>query len=188
MPDEQAQYFEYLQTRSVRGLAYRNMWLYPRLCRHLNGKVLDVGCGIGDMLRFRRGTTGVDINPRTVDLCMRNGLDAKLMQPDQLPFPQGSFDGLVLDNVLEHIIVPDVLLAEIRRVLKPGGVVVVGVPGIKGYACDPDHKVFYDDEKLKVTLGAAGFKCKEIFGMPFGSRFLDRNLTLYCRYGVFQRD
>lgn len=188
MGDDKDQYFEYLQTRSFRGLAYRNGWLYPRLSRHLSGKALDVGCGIGDMLRFRPSTQGVDINPHTVDWCRRNGLDASLMQPDRLPFDDQSFDSAILDNVLEHIVSPGALLAELRRVLKPGGTLLVGVPGRKGYACDPDHKVFYDDDALRTTLGAAGFTSRKVFGMPFGSALLDRHLALYCRYGVFERD
>jgi ubiquinone/menaquinone biosynthesis C-methylase UbiE len=56
-------YFEYLMRRSFLGDLYRRYVLYPRLNLHLNGKVLDVGCGIGDMLSYRKNTVGLDVNP-----------------------------------------------------------------------------------------------------------------------------
>lgn len=187
MSDLQDQYFNYLQSRSRLGLAYRNLVLYPRLCRHLHGRALDVGCGIGDLLRFRPETHGVDINPRTVAWCNQNGLKASLMEPDCLPFSASDFDSAILDNVLEHIEHPSALLAEVHRVVKPGGTFLVGVPGRKGYACDADHKVFYDSERLTAVVTQAGFVRRGIFNTPFRSSVLDRHLALYCLYGVFER-
>lgn len=186
MDDRQA-YFEYLKERSRLALAYRRWWLYPRLCRHLSGKVLDVGCGIGDMLGFRPNTVGVDINTGTVGFCRQRGLDARLMEPDSLPFPDASFDGAICDNVLEHIAVPAALLAEIRRVLTPNARFVVGVPGRRGYDHDPDHKVFYDEATLVATLAMSGFTCIVIFHVPFRCAWLDRNVRQYCVYAVFTR-
>ncbi|HRE15454.1 MAG TPA: methyltransferase domain-containing protein, partial [Rhodocyclaceae bacterium] len=141
-------YFDYLRQRSVLALLYRKHWLYPRLCRHLSGAVLDVGCGIGDLLAFRADTTGTDINPRAVAWCRDKGYPAELMMPDVLPFQNSVFDGVVIDNVLEHIADPVPLLDEVRRVLRPGGRALIGVPGRRGYACDPDHKVYYDEAGL----------------------------------------
>ena len=111
------EYYAYLRGRSLKGKLYRNWWLYPRLARHLSGRVLDVGCGIGDMLRFRPNTVGVDINPETITWCRTQGLDAHHMERNRLPFDAGTFDGVILDNVLEHIAAPQPLLAEVRRVL-----------------------------------------------------------------------
>lgn len=187
MSDLQAQYFSYLKSRSRLGLAYRNLILYPRLCRYLHGRALDVGCGIGDLLRFRPDTHGVDINPRTVAWCTENGLRASLMEPDCLPFADAAFDSAILDNVLEHIQAPSALLTELYRVVKPGGTLVVGVPGHKGYGCDADHKVFYDKDRLQHAVGQAGFVCRSAFNTPFRSSLLDRHLALYCLYGVFER-
>ena len=183
-----AEYFAYLAGRSRLGLIYRNHFLYPRLARHLDGDVLDVGCGIGDLLRFRPGTVGVDINPATVAFCQRDGLDVRLMQPDELPFAAAAFDRVVLDNVLEHLEAPAPLLTEITRVLRPGGRLIIGVPGIKGYAGDPDHKTFYDERRLVETLAHAGFRARTLFCTPARSRLLDRELRIYCLYGVFEPD
>src|SRR5687767_14790324 len=46
---DHAAYFEYLQRRGRLGYLYRTRYLYPRVFRHLHGRVLDVGCGIGDL-------------------------------------------------------------------------------------------------------------------------------------------
>jgi SAM-dependent methyltransferase len=184
---EHSAYFEYLRSRSVTGQWYRQAWLYPRLCRELNGKVLDVGCGIGDMLRARPGTVGVDINPQTVAWCRSQGLDVHVMEPDRLPFADAQFDAVVLDNVLEHIEVPQPLLGDIHRVLRPKGRFIVGVPGVRGYASDPDHKVYYDEDSLRHTVEATGFRMQRLIRMPLPIAALSRWMPQYTVYGVFDR-
>lgn len=180
-------YFESLTRRKRIGLWYRNLWLYPRICRHLRGRVVDIGCGIGDMVRFRRDTVGVDVNPKAVAFCRGQGLSVELMQPDHLPFAGGEFDGAVLDNVLEHLEAPEALLAEIRRVLKPGGNFVVGVPGLRGFATDADHKTHYPESPFIQRIETAGFERVSLFHQPFRSRFLDRYFRYYAIYGTFRR-
>ncbi|ARN22640.1 class I SAM-dependent methyltransferase [Piscinibacter gummiphilus] len=181
------QYFRYLLKRSKLGHLYRTYWLYPRLVRRLRGKTLDIGCGIGDMLAFRPQTTGVDVNEHTLRFCRERGLEAHLMVPDVLPFADMSFDSVLLDNVLEHIEVPAPLLAEVRRVLVPGGRFLVGVPGQRGWQSDPDHKVMYDEGSLRTTVERAGFRSVEVLHTPIGkSSLLDRKLRQYCLYGLFE--
>ncbi len=182
------QYYNYLRQRSRLGLWYRHYWLYPCLSNFLYGRVVDVGCGIGDFLAYRKGTVGVDINPSNVEWCRLQGLDAHLMVPDVLPFADGSFESAVLDNVLEHLNVPQPLLREISRVLRPGGTVVVGVPGNRGYATDPDHKIFYDEVSLVSTMAELGFNLRRVFYAPMRSHWLDKLMRQYCLYGVFENN
>lgn len=186
MRPEHEQYFDYLRQRSRLGHWYRRHWLYPAICRHLHGRVLDVGCGIGDMLRFRPNTVGVDINPATVAYCREQGLDARPMDVDQLPFGMAEFDGVTLDNVLEHITSPMPLLGEVRRVLRADGTVVIGVPGPRGFAADPDHKIYYDEALLRDTLARAGFTWRRTLRMPLPIDALGAKLRSYCLYGVFK--
>jgi SAM-dependent methyltransferase len=180
-------YLHHLTGRSLLGLIYRRFWLYPKLTSQVSGRVLDVGCGIGDFLAYRPETVGIDINPLLVQLCRERGLDARLMEQGSIPFPDSSFDSIVLDNVLEHLAEPASLLAEIRRVLVPGGTFLVGVPGVRGYASHSDHKVFYDEQALAEVLTGAGFKQVRIFQMPLRSDWLDARMRQYCVYGVFRR-
>ena len=186
MTDHEA-YFAYLKRRSRLALLYRRSFLYPRLCRHLKGEALDVGCGMGDMLAFRPRTVGVDVNPHAVAFCRQRGLNAVSMEPDRLPFDAARCDSATLDNVLEHLDEPRPLLSEIYRVLKPGGVLVVGVPGRRGYDWDADHKVFYDEAALRSTLQGAGFSTRSVFHVPWHSEVLSSRLRQYCLYASFDR-
>jgi ubiquinone/menaquinone biosynthesis C-methylase UbiE len=100
--------------------------------RGANGlDVLDVGCGQGiDVARYATAganSTGVDLTPRHVELAQAHlaamELDAEIVRGDAetLPFPDASFDRVSSNGVLHHT--PDLpaALAEIRRVLRPGG-------------------------------------------------------------------
>jgi SAM-dependent methyltransferase len=181
------EYFEHLKQRKRAGLWYRNLWLYPRIRRHLKGTVLDIGCGIGDLVRHRPDTIGVDVNPKAVAFCRSQGLRVQLMEPDRLPFRDREFDGAVLDNVLEHLERPEPLLAEVLRVLKSGGNFVVGVPGKRGFDSDPDHKRHYPQAALVQAIQSAGFELSRLFHQPFRSRLLDRHFRYYAIYAVFRR-
>lgn len=185
---DELRYSQYLNKRSWLGGAYRRFILYPKLSRYLGGRVLDYGCGIGDFLRYRPGTVGVDINEYNVNQCAAAGLNAlRIYRGGPLPFEKNSFDAAVMDNVLEHIAETDVaeVLSEIVRVLKPGAVLIVGVPGIKGYMSDPDHKTMYTEHRLKALLGQYGFAITKDFYTPINSNLLDRFVGAHCLYAVF---
>jgi SAM-dependent methyltransferase len=137
------------------------------------------------MLLYRANTVGVDVNPLLVDHCRRRGAEAHLSHSGRLPFGERTFNGALMDNVLEHLADPAPILGEIGRVLVPKGTLVVGVPGRKGYERDSDHKCFYSPESLVRCLAASGFTLKELFFAPFRWRYLDRALSQYCTYGVF---
>lgn len=187
--DAYEDYYRHLARRSWRGALYRRHWLYRRICKRLCGATLDVGCGIGDMLRYRPETVGVDVNPRAVAFCREQGLQAHRMEPDVLPFGDGEFNSVLMDNVLEHIADPGPLLAEVRRVLRVDGRLVVGVPGRRGWDSDPDHKIRYNERELADRLVVAGFQLREMFYTPlFRSSVLDACLRQYCIYGTFVPD
>jgi SAM-dependent methyltransferase len=184
---EYKQYFQYLRKRSKLGLVYRKFWLYPKLNKQLKGRTLDVGCGIGDMLKFHANAVGVDINPEAVNFCSNQNLDARLMLPDILPFDDGSFDSVLLDNVLEHINAPSPLLNEVKRVLVKNGSLLIGVPcGEKGFNSDSDHKRFYDEKLLVTCLTDHGFILVKAFYAPFKFHWFNKKISQYCLYGVFK--
>jgi ubiquinone/menaquinone biosynthesis C-methylase UbiE len=93
--------------------------------------VLDAGCGTGLILRHLPvGSTGLDINPRNLTMVAQRIPNATLVLGDleALPFAPGDFATVVCTEVLEHV--PDIsaALAEIRRVLRPGGYLLGSVP------------------------------------------------------------
>jgi ubiquinone/menaquinone biosynthesis C-methylase UbiE len=94
-------------------------------------RVLEIGVGLGtDFTRFARAgadLTGIDLTEAAVAAVSRRlaleGLDAELSVADaeQLPFPDGSFDLVYSWGVLHHTPDTQAALAEVRRVLEPGG-------------------------------------------------------------------
>lgn len=180
-------YLEYLNTRSFLAKVYRNTILYPRHKWFLNGRVLDVGCGIGDFLINRKNTVGIDINEAIVNYCKNKGLNVHLFQNGIFPFENKYFDGIIMDNVIEHIDDPENIIKEIIRVSKTNAHIIIGVPGLKGYKADSDHKKYYDEKKLAETLEQFGLKKIKSYHTPlFKSSFLSKNISQYCIYVVFK--
>lgn len=98
--------------------------------------IMDIGCSSGAMLKlllreFRDSSIlGADYVRGPLDALARSLSGVPLLQFDltACPLPDGSFDGIALLNVLEHIEEDEVALAHIARILKPGGIVVIEVP------------------------------------------------------------
>jgi SAM-dependent methyltransferase len=102
------------------------------LCRErrLGRRLLDIGAGDGWLLAAarRRGfhAIGTDVSERLADVArLRSGADVLVGQLDKLRLPEGSFDIVNLDQVLMYVPSPRQFLAEVRRVLSPGGLVRV---------------------------------------------------------------
>ena len=97
-----------------------------------NARVLDVGCGYGDMLAETRSDVriGVDVNFSALRQAAtrRSGALFAMAAVEQLPFASNSFDGVICSEVLEHLEHPAVLAQEIVRVTKPNGVYCITVP------------------------------------------------------------
>jgi SAM-dependent methyltransferase len=175
------EYYKYLNTRTKIGSLYRKYFLYPKLSSRLKGKILDLGCGIGDFLKFNKNAFGLDINPFNVKYCLDQGLKADVMDHDKIPLDDCTFDSIILDNVLEHINNPTVLLSEIKRVLRPGGILLIGVPCEKGHSFDKDHKKFYDISTLKDLLKNDYTLISYFYTPPlsYSLRKIFRQVTLY---------
>jgi SAM-dependent methyltransferase len=98
--------------------------------------VLEIGCGNGRFasLLLPRVEWGIDLNPRQIAKCAeRNGLYAHLAPMDAraLKFADGAFATVFANCVMEHIPDLDLVLAECRRVLRPGGALIATVPLIE---------------------------------------------------------
>jgi SAM-dependent methyltransferase len=134
-PDDPVDYYYRLPTARI----YRARL---RLAARLLGSeryesLLEVGYGSGiflpELARRCSRLAGVDVHgaSKQVEVMLTQlGLEADLREASlfDLPFEDGTFDGLVCLSVLEHIVELDAALTEFRRVLRPGGVAVLGFP------------------------------------------------------------
>ncbi len=180
-------YHNYLKSRSLLGYFYRNFFLYPILKKNLKGLTLDFGCGLGSFLEFRSNTIGVDINPFNIDFCNKKSLKAFHIKKNHLPFNDAFFDSILIDNVLEHIEYPDQIMRKLTKSLKKNGYLLIGVPGVKGFNSDNDHKIFYDQSALKNFVLPFGYKFVRSFHLPFYSKILNKHMKQYCLYMKFAR-
>ena len=121
--------------RGLEAFFHRNRaWVVRKMvAKHAtpNAPILDAGCGTGLNLRhLPEGSTGVDINPRNVELLQTRLPNHTVVEGDveALPFEDASFGTVLCTEVIEHIPDPSAALAEYRRVLQPGGVLIGSVP------------------------------------------------------------
>jgi SAM-dependent methyltransferase len=131
-------------------------------------RILDAGCGTGGMLAHLRGISpgaravGTDPSALALALCKRRGLAAVARaEAGHLPFRRADFDVVLLLDVLEHVRDEGALLAAVRRVLRPGGTVLVSVPAYQWLWSVHDealhHVRRYTARRLRHALAEAGF-------------------------------
>lgn len=113
--------------RFMNGLKLRYLLedLTPR-----SGKVLDVGCGAGSVAKAVKAARpdlevfGCDISKSALEVAKSPdpaGVVFRLATAEKLPFADGEMDFVWIFDVLEHVESPEAVLAEVHRVLRPGG-------------------------------------------------------------------
>ena len=184
----QYKYFSYLKTRSKLSFLYRKYFLYPKINKFTKDEILDVGCGIGDYLSLTPNSIGVDINQFNINHVLDMGLKALLLEGEVFPFDEEKFNSVVMDNVIEHLSDPEIVLSEIKRVLKKDGNLIIGIPGIKAYALDDDHKKFYTQKTLKDLIESFGFTEIKFFHTPINIIFFSKYISHFVTYSIFKKN
>jgi SAM-dependent methyltransferase len=135
----------------------RYRWAAPAVAGRA---VLDAGCGVGwgtALLAERAAAaTGVDISPLAIsEARRRHGNAAEFAEGDlcRLPFADAAFDAVVSFEAIEHVVDVDAAFDEMRRVLRPGGLLVVSSPNRGVYpAGNPFHVRELTSEELAESL------------------------------------
>lgn len=146
------------------------------------GKIMDIGSGTGHFLSVMKAsgwqTEGIEINDKARDYAREN-LNIDTNPPDKTAlFPDNSFDCITLWHVLEHFHDPFRYMAEIKRLLKPGGILLVALPNCS--SCDashygkywaafdvPRHLWHFDPDTFNTFSGKTGFKSVLAKRLPF---------------------
>jgi len=129
-------------------------------------RILDVGCGTGaNLVRLSEygDAEGVDISPDALKFCRERGLyNVRLGAAETLPYKDNEFDLVTALDVVEHIDDDVAGLREMRRVLRPGGRVLLFVPTFMflwGVQDDVSHhRRRYRMTELRQAAIAAGFE------------------------------
>ena len=104
---------------------------------HPADRILDLGCGTGWVGEHFERYLGLDGSPHAVAAVRRLGKEVRPQDLDEpLPFDADTFDGVVLKDLLEHVADPVAVVREVRRVLKPGGVVFASAPDAQRWVWD----------------------------------------------------
>jgi len=110
---------------------------YERYFKNTEGKILDVGCGVGNFIIINpERIEGVDIDEKAIQKCKERGLKARKGSGYGLPYASNTFDNINCSAVLEHVGSPHQLMKELRRVLKPNGKLVLLTPDITKWGFD----------------------------------------------------
>ena len=148
---------------------------YDFVERHGNrgGDALDVGCGTGEFLLALRdrgwSVLGQEVNANAAGIAIEAGLDVRTCSLDRCGFEAESFDLVTLWDVVEHLPDPVSTLREIRRILRPGGLLVLSTPDLKSLDSRlfagwwhgleiPRHLVLFGPETMRQALQRAGFE------------------------------
>ncbi len=141
----------------------------------VNGRLLDVGCGHRpyEKTLFAGATEyiGADyLTDRSQPDVICSALD--------LPFPENSFDTVVSTEVLEHVPEPRRALAEMRRVLKPGGFLILSTPMYWPRHEVPHDFFRYPYDGLLHLIKDSGLELRRVFNRGRSYAFIGQVIQL----------
>lgn len=171
-----------------------------------HGRLLDIGTNMGMFLRHTRGkkwtVVGVEPSPSLSELARKYfDLDVQTGFLHQLRFPSDHFDIVTMTDVFEHIGTPRDFLLEVKRILKPDGIVFIKVPNglfnlvkLKVLRAigrtrpfdifdSYEHVVHYSSKTLKSLLVKSGFAILSMsIARPIQSPAWHRYVGHYYQY------
>ena len=165
------------------------------------GRFLDIGCATGFLLDEARkqdwDVEGVELSKWAVNYAKEKlGLKVFRGYLNEANFPAKYFDAIVLTDVVEHVIDPRGLMEEIRRILKPDGVLYISTPDIdsllsrllkaRWWGIQHAHLYYFSRNSLTRLLDAGGFRVRKcssyvrVFSLYYwGMRLRGYNKILY---------
>lgn len=147
-----------------------NAVMGPLLPKTPDFRLLDVGCGAGNMIHHLSHygrVKGLDIDERPVKVARERGYDVDQFDVTQpMPFEPNTFDAITALDVIEHNEDDLAILADSYRVIKPGGHIIITVPALMWLWSHNDeinaHVRRYTAGELKQKLIQVGFEIKRV--------------------------
>ena len=149
--------------------AYLSELLAVRAFLPWRGIGLEIGVGTGRFAAPLGIRVGVDPSPAMLEVAAARGIETVEGTAEDLPFPEGSFDHVLVVTTICFVDSPERMVAEARRVLRPGGRLVVGLvdrlsPLGSDYLDHQEESVFYRD--------AVFFSADEVVDLLAGGGFV----------------
>jgi len=139
MKDLNEELYSCALTKEYYSLSKDRIAKYIELLENEKGLLLDIGSGDGIIAERIQSKTGfkviaIDSIKKNVLAARKKGVEAKQVDLNHgLPFKKNSFDCILAGEVLEHLLDPESVLSECKRVLKPQGRLIVSVPNIAAW-------------------------------------------------------
>ena len=169
-----------------------------KLAPYLHGVCADIGCGVGRNVRLMpAGSIALDYVPANLrsipDEYRRVQADAN--RP--LPLPDETFDVVFCGHLVEHVYSPTLMLRELHRILKPDGLLILGVPNPSCAWMDyyslsresdwSEHLTAWDWKQIRRFVTLSGFRVEKQFAnYPNLLKFVGKRLSstrLLLRFG-----
>ena len=131
------------------------------------------GVGLGCLAAVAKRVVGGDIDPSNCATARqtytgRTGIEILAFDAENVPLPAASFDVVLLFEALYYLHSPETFVREARRLLRPGGVLLLSTVNCrwKGFNPSPFSRRYYDSAELAALLRQAGFEVRNYGGFP----------------------
>ncbi len=179
----EAEYSE-MEIRSSLYERRKNIWEFAESINSMpvkRGKLLEIGCGEGAFLEIARNRgydpTGVDLNEHAVNKARISGFNAHCISAGDLlkKFPVKGFDIVCFFHVLEHLEDPHAFVANVNKLLKDEGYIVLSVPnpkriglifGRESWDYPPHHLTSWNKRSLEALLQLNNFEIVNLKDEP----------------------
>ena len=151
--------------------------------------VLDLGCSYGEFLvHFGKRSVGITIDPKEVEYGKNRGLDIRQGNIESGDVVSNeTFDAIFCNNLFEHLYSPHGFLIRIKKYLRPGGTLILGVPCIPKFtsllkvqkfrgSLAEAHINFFTLDTLRKSVERAGYDVSDIRGFHFYNKIVDHLL------------
>jgi SAM-dependent methyltransferase len=154
----------------------RKVRIYREAIGEGRRRILDLGCGNGRLLSMLREhgaaaweLEGIDFSAEAVERCRAKGFRAQATRIEDFEAEDGSFDAVVMMQLIEHLHDPRAALSRVGALLRPGGVFILETPNVGGLDYRwfrgrwwgmyhfPRHWNLFSTSALRRLLADAGF-------------------------------
>lgn len=161
---------------------YNNLYKIIEKDIKQDSSILDVGCAMGGLLNYLSpycdNLFGIDSTRNFVEIAkerVKNG-EIKLASAESIPLEDNSLDIVFADQVVEHLINPNIFFKEANRVLKDNGILCISVPNVKYYG----HTSFFDFYFFLMREHVHHFSSRSLIAIANNSGFgVEYEITTY---------